>query len=145
MADQYIDAAYVRNFLGTNVEGTIEAYTGVGLTQHIEAATSLVQSYLRNSGYETPATTTDETVKMATMGAVWQTFASVPEASLPLPENWADHPLRIAYIGILDGSAQLTLTQADANAPGGMTFSDSTSGANTARTPYATRANLRGY
>ena len=149
MADQYIDAAFVRNYLGTNVEGTIEAYTGVGLTQHIESATSLIQSYLRNNGYTTPTTTNDETVKGAVMGAVWQTFASVPEASLPLPENWADHPLRIAYVGILDGSATLdtsvTHTLDTAQAVGGWQASDHSRDTTEGRPQKSSRKNMRGY
>lgn len=145
MADQYIDQTYVRAFFGTSLETAITGITGVSLTQQIEAATGLIQSYLRNSGYGTPDTTTDQTVMLGTLGALVETLSSIPEVSLPLPENWAEHPARIAYVGILNGDAQVTHALDKSAAVGGWKASEHRTGITDSRTQYASRKNLAGY
>jgi len=74
MADAYITTAYVDAHIGIDLRQTWFP-VATELVTLIEGATGFVQSYLRNSGYSTPSSTTDETVKMAVMGALHITRA----------------------------------------------------------------------
>jgi hypothetical protein len=130
VADRYIDVALVDAAIGRSVRESLvgdDAAPGELLIV-IELATALVQSYLRNSGYATPATQDpteilDGTVKLAVVGAVWEMLAEKPDNSLQLPDNWATSMYRVALDGILSGSVVLNLTQNLGNAPGGITVS----------------------
>lgn len=145
MADSYIDTDYVKANLGTGVYNAIAAVTGQSFTQAIYSATALVQSYLRNSGYATPATTTDETVKLAVLGALWQMVASTPETNLSLPEAWEDHPARLALKGIVGGNVMLTHALTTSAAIGGWTFTERATGATDTRQQRASRSELGGF
>ena len=107
MADTYIDATYVKAAIGTGVHDAIANVTGSSITTRLEAATALIQGFMRANGYTPGTTTTDEVVKLATLGAFWQLAASTPETNLPLPDGWQDHPARQAYLGIKDGTIEL--------------------------------------
>lgn len=146
MADSYIDTDYIKANLGTGVYDAIAAVTGTSFTQRIYSATALVQSYLRNSGYATPATTTDETVKLAVLGALWQMACSTPETNLALPEAWEDHPARLALKGIVKGDVQIAghaLSIPDA--VGGWGFTEHATGATDTRQQRASRKELAGF
>lgn len=133
MADRYIDVAYVDACMGASVRA---ALVGEGdasdLIRTIERGTSLVKGYLRNSGYQCPATQDpdeidDDTVKDAVMCCVWEILVAKPDNSLPLPVDWKTMPYRLALEGILSGAVQLNLPQSVKSAPGGITVGSSTS------------------
>lgn len=144
MADQYIDTTYIDAHLGTNYR-TGATVSGVNITTQIEAATALVQGYLTNSGYATPSTTSDENVKLATLGAFRVLLASVPEATVPLPDGWDDHPARIAYLGILSGELPVSHALTNISAVGGWKASEHRSTVTGAFTQRASRDELEGY
>lgn len=148
MADRYIDEAYVFGAMEADVVRSILAPSGTSLTQIIERATSLVQSYGRNSGYTMPSTTdpttiTDETVKMAVMACVRQMLCSMPSSSLKLPEAWTTHPEYVAYRGILSGDAVLTLPLNAVAAVGAFTITSATP--DNGRMPRASSCQLKGW
>lgn len=145
MADAYIDATYVKAHMGTGVHDAIAAVTGSSITQRIESATALVQSYLRNNGWATPTTTSDEMVKLAVLGAFWQMACSTPETNVSLPDEWETHPARVAYLGILSGDAQVTHSLTKASAVGGWTYSDYSTTTTSGRTQRTRRSELEGY
>lgn len=148
MADRYIDEAYVFGAMEADVVRSILAPAGTSLTQIIERATSLVQSYGRNSGYTMPSTTdpttiTDETVKMAVMACVRQLLCAMPSSSLKLPEQWVTNPEYVAYRGILSGDAVLTLPLNTTAAVGA--FKITTANASNGRLPRASSCQLKGW
>jgi hypothetical protein len=140
VADQYIDSAYVDALLGRGFRTAVEDLEGANLFTLIEGGTALVQSYLRNQGYSTPTTTTDETVKLATLACVAVSMFSIPEFSFPKPESWDMHPAKLALDGILSGDAQVTHGLTQISAEGGLAFSSSTT-----YPQRASRTNLGGY
>ena len=147
MPDQYLTSAFIRAHLGTGYESAVTSITGVSQTTLIESATAVIQTALRNSGYSPPATETatdvEEYVKLATLGCYRELLASVPEGSIPLPENWAQHPAKLAYTAILSGDARLAATPAIDTAVGGWSFSDTSSDGD--RPQRASRDELSGY
>jgi len=142
MADAYIDSAYVTDHLGSAFTNAAQV-AGVDLTVKIEGATSLIQGYMRQAGYPTPSTTdpteVEEAVKLAVFGALVVMLQSTPEVSVNLPDNWAEHPARVAYLGILNGELQLAAAVDKSAAFGGFKWSDGTSSAGTVRTRRVTR------
>jgi hypothetical protein len=145
VADQYVDEDYLADLFGRDTIAAVVTTGAISLDVHINAGTALIQSYLRNNGYATPATTTDQTVMLATAGAIWQTLSSIPSVSLKLPENWQTHPAFIAYTGILSGDAPVTHSLTTTTAIGGSKFTATTAGLPGAIPPRATRDNLGGY
>ena len=149
MADRYIDATYIKAHLGGGYYDAVVAVTSVSVGVQIEAATSLIQAYMRNSGYETPETQdpdeVEEVVKLATLGAFRELFSSVPEVTVKLPDDWASNPAKVAYVGIVSGEAKLAADPEQEGAVGGMVFTDATEGASGARPPRASRESLEGY
>lgn len=147
MADAYIDETYVRAHMGTALESALVGIAGTSLTTLIEAATARVQAALRNSGYSTPSTTTDEMVKLAVFGVVREMVSDIPEASLPLPDDWrsrATNPMSILK-EIISGEVQLsghTLTTAAAVGGWQMSSHADTAAAYPQRT---SRQQLKGY
>lgn len=147
MADQYIDSTYVHAHMGSAVVTVLGAITGVSLTQLIESATARVQTALRNSGYSTPATTSDQTVKLVTFGVLREMLSDIPEANLPLPDDWANragNPARMLS-EIVEGQIQLdghTLTLASAVGGWQMSSHEDTSSGFPQR---ASRSQLRGF
>src|SRR3990172_2929305 len=145
MADEYITTAYVDAHIGIGLRQTWFP-VATELVTLIEGATGFVQSYLRNSGYSTPSSTTDETVKMAVMGALWQMAASRPATTVKIPEDWKEHPCRKAYVDILNGSVQLTHALNTRSAVGGVAFTAGTvAGSTSGRPAVATHTALLGY
>lgn len=130
MADRYIDSTFIRAHLGTAYESAVTSLTGVSQTVMIESATSIIQTAMRNSGYSPPVTTdpteVEEFVKLGTLGCYREMLATIPEGSIPLPDNWATHPAKLAYAAILSGDAKLAATPSNAGAVGGwqMTLND---------------------
>lgn len=156
MADRYIDAQYVRQYLGSAVVDSLtsddveDADDILGTL--IEAATASVQTDLRNSGYDTPsdavgdgATMGDPFVRMATMGTLWPLLTGRPDVTVALPDGWDEHPANVARAQIHNGRATLTLSRAAIGAVGGMKATDSSVYTSTGQPPRATRANLVGY
>ncbi len=141
----YIDSTFVDAYLGTAVRTALVSDSGANLTTLIEGATAIVQTALRNSGYSVPTTTTDDTVKLAVMGALWVTLSSRPEYQIALPENWKEHPCRAAYVGILNGDCPVTLSLTSRDAVGGFSFSDASTSSSTGRVAYASRSAMKGW
>jgi hypothetical protein len=151
VADAYLDATYVRAHLGTAYDSAVVGITGVSATVLFESATSVIQTAMRNSGYDPPSTTdpddVEEFVKLATLGCYRELLAGVPEGSIPLPESWATHPAKLAYAAILSGDAKLAATPTVGNAVGGALFSDGDpdSTSDDARPARASRSELSGW
>lgn len=149
MADRYIDEDYVKACIGGGYYDAVVALTSVSIGVLIDGATSLIQGFMRNSGYDPPSTEdpddVEELVKLATMGALRVRLASIPEKAIPLPENWNEHPEKVAYVGIESGAVKLAADPSQESAVGGMIFTDSTEGATGAITPRASRTKLAGY
>lgn len=147
MADQYIDSTYVNNHMGSAVVTVLANISGVSLTQLIESATSRIQGALRNSGYSTPSTTTDQLVKLATFGVLREMLSDIPEAQLPLPPDWgnrSENPARI-LAEIVEGQIQLsghTLTLSSAVGGWQMSSHEDTS---TGYPQRASRSQMRGF
>lgn len=143
MADQYIDATYVHGALGTAYVDAAVAVSGVSLTQLIETATARVQAAIRTNGYATPATTTDGTVKEATLGALIELLSNIPEAKIDLKE----HPAVATYADLLDpdGILEITHTITNIAAVGGAKFTESDPLITDSRPQRASRKNLQGY
>lgn len=130
MANQYLDTDYVDAHLGSNVRAKLftpsgGSYSSANFNTLAQAATSVIENSLRQSGYAVPTATVSqvstvaEYVKLATYGAFRELASARPEKSLALPENWEANPARVAYDKIVDGEAYLTLTLTAANAVGG--------------------------
>jgi hypothetical protein len=151
VADRYLTSAQVDVFLGTSVRSALVSDSGASITGAIETATGIVQGYLRNSGYETPTADgavtfmLDELVKAATMGALWPILASRPEFGMALPDDWKNHPLWLAFAGLISGDMQPGLSRTSRDAVGGMTFTDGSSTTAGGRVPRASRTELAGY
>lgn len=135
--------------MGSGYEAAAIATTGVVRNTMIEAATSVIQTAMRNSGYSPPATQTasevEEFVKLAVLGCYWEMVAKIPEASIPLPENWPTHPAKLAYASILSGDAKLAATPSDIGAVGGFAWTENDPDVDDSRPPRATREELEGW
>jgi hypothetical protein len=147
MADQYITVAYVDARIGMSVRQALSD-DGVAVLSAVETATALVQGRLRNSGYTTPTTTTDQGVMAAVMGCVWQSLADQPNG-INLPDNWKTNPYYLAMVDVLNGDYQPDPSGSHSlntrDAVGGAVFSDSSSTASTVRAQRSSRTNLAGY
>ena len=152
MADRYIDEPYVYGAMGANVVRSQLSGAGISLTTIIEQSTGTVKGYLRANGYtppttQDPSTITESMVKEATMACVRMKLCSMPERVLPLPENWDDHPEKLA-LNILrakhdKGDAVLDLPQSTVGSPGGAAFTNTTT--NPERRARASSDQLKGY
>lgn len=148
MPDQYIDETYVEAHLGTGYVNAVQAVDGVDLETIIESSTALVQGALSEAGYSTPATTSDERVKAATLGLVRVQLASVPEGAIPLPEGWNDNPLNPIKVfeAVVDGRLPIlghTLTTA--TAVGGWQASSHSTTSSTGLPQRSSRRELSGF
>jgi len=135
VADRYLDEAYVYGAMGANVVRAQISGSGISLTTMIEQCTGTVKGFLRANGYtppttQDPATITESMVKEACMALVRQKLCSMPDKTLPLPEDWDDHPEKLA-LNILrskhdreKGDALLDLPQSPVGSIGGATFSN---------------------
>jgi hypothetical protein len=128
---QYIAATYVDNFLGTAVRQALftdsgQSYSTAAFTGLCVAATSAIQTAIRNAGYVVPTTNTDEYVRMATLGVFIELAYARPEKYLKLPEDWKNSQIKLAMSAILSGEAELSLPLDTAATIGGVTASSST-------------------
>lgn len=149
MADRYVDADFVRAHLGTAYDAAVVGITGVSATVLFESATSVIQTAMRNSGYSPPSTTdpteVEEFVKLAVLGCYREMLAQVPEGSIPLPENWATSPSKLAYAAILSGDARLAATPSTTTAVGGFLWTESDPDVDGSRPQRASRDELSGW
>lgn len=133
MADRYINVAYVDARIDRSVRESLigEEAAADELLRFIEDGTADTQAVMRNSGFTCPSTQDptgiDLVVQRAVMCRVWESLATKPNASLPLPENWSKLPYREAWDGILSGALQPNMPQSTKNAPGGITIGTSVS------------------
>lgn len=151
MADAYVTEAEFEQLVGSGWVDAVQGYSGLSLTPHIEFATALVQSRLRNNGYAVPsgtiATTTniDPLVKSAVVALAWESLASVPKAGLRLPDEWESHPFRIAWADIYSGVATLNLSITKISAKGGWKASSHSTTTTTGLPQRSRRRELEGY
>lgn len=127
----HIDQTYWRNAVGTAVADAIA--TGSALTQWIAAATAVVDTALKNSGYDSPSTAND-TIKLATLGAMLE-MAPAARKGVEVRAGLAEISKAI-WRGIADGSvmpAGMTPTAQDG--VGGAVFSDQTTTSTTGQPP----------
>ena len=148
-ADKYIPVAFVNAHMGAAVASVLYEADSTFLGVLIEGATASVQSAMRNNGYTVVASGADDTlctdqlVKLAVMGTLWEMLASRPQFGVELPKDWATHPAKRAMGDILSGAAQLPTAISVRSAVGGISISDHD--ATTGIEPNATRDNLGGY
>lgn len=153
MAAEYISQTYVDFWLSSAVRialftdgSTYQSAAFIGL---VRAASADVATAIRNSGYEAPATTTsDEYIKLATLGVFFPMAAGRPEKNLAWPEGWENSRPAKAAEAILSGDATLSLPLNTGNSVGGIQFSDSSTGTTLAdggRPQIFGRFNLRDY
>jgi len=130
MADNYVTSAIADVWWSADVrEELFSTDSGSYLSSHFLAmacaATAKVQSDLRSSGYTPPTrSTTDEYIKMATMGVLWEMAAGRPDKNLVLPQDWETSPLKLAADAIELGTAQLTIALDKGGAVGGIQTSE---------------------
>lgn len=159
MANQYLDTAYVDAYLGANVRGALftdegGSYSSTNFNTVAKAATSIVETAVRNSGYTPPTATVTtcstvaEYVRLATFGAFVDLAYNRSEHNLQLPQDWDNHPAKQAYRAIIDGDANLDLTLTVSGAIGGFAFSetsDDVSSVDNGRHHTFSRKNMAGY
>ena len=155
MADRWLTATYVDSFVGQAVRVALctedTTYSSQSFNYIAEAATSRIQSALRNSGYDTLSTASTTTMPVLLMGCVgiWMDIAfSRPDKRLPLPQNWDTHMCRVVAAEILSGDIMLDSSVDESQAIGGVLVSEydedvtSTDGS---RAAIFTRKNMVGY
>jgi hypothetical protein len=159
VANQYLDTTYVDAYLGASVRAALftdegGAYSSTNFNTVAKAATSLVETALRNSGYTVPSATVStcstvaEYVRLAAFGAFVDLAYNRAEKRLKIPQDWNTHPAKTAYRAIIDGDANLDLTLSVVGAIGGFTFSitdDDTSSSDGGRHHTFSRKNMSGY
>lgn len=138
MPDRWIDVTYVDAFLGSSVRSSLTSDSGASLLIIIEAATAVVQGFMRAAGYVIgsgiTATDANPAAKAAIMACVWEMLADRPKFGVKLPDNWDDHPLKIAFDGIRfqrDRGFQIDVEQSTSASPGGALFDSNEAKADT--------------
>jgi hypothetical protein len=154
-ADNYLTASDYATLLGDGVYAAVlEAIGADGVTSLAQQATSFVQGFMQNSGYVTP--TLEQMVaenmpslsllKLAVAALLRELASSIPDISLPLPDNWDNHAGKRALEGILSGDMQLVgLTQNIGNAPGGWLMTTASSSERVCKAQRTSRKQLCGY
>ena len=137
MADRYFDSTYADALLGADYMAATLAESGRDFNTLVEAATALVRSAMKNSGY-TPPTSTDgtgveEIIKLATLGQFVEIICTAPGSTIPLPESWDTNPLKTAYQQIIDGAIQPDDDPSSDGAVGGFSISISSATTRTTR------------
>lgn len=149
MPNNYLNATFIRAHLGTAYETAVTSLTGVSQTTLGESATSIIETAMRNSGYSPPTSTdgtgVEEFVKLGTLGCYREMLATIPQGAIPLPENWATHPQKLAYAAILSGDAKLAADPSNVGAVGGFAWTENDPDVDDSRPPRATREELEGY
>lgn len=131
MADNYLTVTYVDFYLGAAVrqalfkDGTstykTSAFLGV-----CYMSTSDIQAAIRTAGYSPPTTTSDEFLKLATLGSFVRLAYSRPDNMLALPEDFNKSPMSRAYERILSGDIVLNLPSDEDESPGSVVYPDYT-------------------
>jgi hypothetical protein len=92
----------------------------------INAASALIKAYAKNSGYDLDDTTTDDSVMLATLGALMRVAYSRPDKNVAIPEGFNEHPATLAYLGILSGDMPILSVTPNVGAEvGGFQFTES--------------------
>lgn len=142
----WIDASYVNNFLSSEVRA--ELFTDESgtpdITVLIGAAQSKVEAALRFAGYEIPATTTNNDLKLAVLGQFLPLAYARPSKGLEVPEEYD------SFVALADdiraGELQPKgLTPSAIGAVGGIEFTESDPDVDGASTQFSTRDDLAGF
>ena len=122
----HITTTYVNNAIGSSELTALMTSEGTStaLTQLIQAASSIVDSALSNSGYTPPTSSAPDMVKAATLGALLPLLYS--RKQIAIPEGYQVY--LDSYSMIRDGRFPVPgLTPNSRDAVGGVSFSDSDS------------------
>ena len=131
MSATYITSAYVDAWFGEDVRTSLftdsaGAYSATIFGVQVDGASALIKAYAKNSGYDIGDTTTDDTVKLATLGALMRTAYSRPDKNIAPPDGIDQHPAVIAYLGILSGDMPILSATPNVGAEvGGFQFTES--------------------
>lgn len=131
MAATYITATYIDSFIGADVRAALftdgsEVYSATILGVQINAASALIKAYAKNSGYDLGDTTTDDSVMLATLGALMRVAYSRPDKNIAVPDGFDSHPATLAYMGILSGDMPILSATPNVGAEvGGFQFTES--------------------
>jgi tRNA/tmRNA/rRNA uracil-C5-methylase (TrmA/RlmC/RlmD family) len=95
----------LHRIVGPLAAAALLATSGVDLATIIADASAFIGSQLRNSGYTPPDTTDpaqvgDATICLATEAIVIRAISKIPEANLPLPEDWENSAQVLALNGL---------------------------------------------
>ena len=121
---------------------TAAGYTEAYFTRMNELASAIIQSAAKNAGYEVGATTTDDLVKMATMGQLLSMLYT--RKGISVPAAWA--PYVALRDDLINGQLPLAASPTVANSVGGFSWSDQTSStANGGNAAIFTRTKMSGY
>lgn len=128
MSVNYLTVTYVDYLLGKPVrqalftEGT--TYKSLAFTATAQAASAVIRNAILSAGYVAPTTTSDDFIKLGTLGEFVRMAYSRPDKRIELPENFTDSAMNIARKAILSGEAKLELTLTAVAGIGGISFSD---------------------
>ncbi len=128
MAAKCLDATYIQARLGTAYY-TAALATGVDVDVLIEEATAIIQGARKNSGYavltsEDPADY-DALTKLGAHAVFREALASIPESTIPLPDNWETSFERMVMQRIIDGDLPIPAEDPSvAGGVGGAVFTD---------------------
>jgi hypothetical protein len=129
VADNYLTVTYVDFYLGAAVrqalfkDGT-STYKTAAFLGVCYMSTSDIQTAIRTAGYSPPTTTTDEFIRMATLGSFVRLAYSRPDNMLSLPEDFDKSPMSRAYDKILSGDIVLDLPADDDESPGSVVYNN---------------------
>jgi hypothetical protein len=149
VADNYLTVTYVDFYLGSSVrqalfkDGT-STYKTAAFLGICYMSTADIQSAIRTAGHTPPTTTTDEFIKLATLGSFVRLAYSRPDNMLALPDDFDQSPMARAYERILTGDIVLDIPEDDEESPGSVVFNDPTATA-TGYPPIFTRRNMYDY
>lgn len=151
MAASFVDADYVRAFFG--VEFTAHLWTAIDgefdedfFAAQVRAASTVVQAYAAQAGYSIANDSTDEQVRLATLGTLIPMACGRPDKAVPLPESWAEHPAVIALNGIRTGDMRIVAQDPTAiQAVGAFSFTESDPTSDTSLPKRTTKTNLSGF
>lgn len=123
-------------------DNTVAGYSVTYFTSLNEKASAVIQSAAKNAGYTLGATTTDDLVKLCTLGQI--IAMAYGRKGLLVPSQWQ-------YIvdmrtDLINGNLPLSMSPDAADAVGGLQWSDQTSTTgNGGRVQIFSRLKLQGY
>ena len=130
MADNFLSVTYVDNLIGTRVRTALFTegitYKSAAFLGTCCAATAVIQNAIQSAGYEVPGTTTDEFIKLATLGEFVRIAFARPDKKLQLPEDYDSSAWMTARKLILSGDAELSLSQSVTEGHGGISATSTT-------------------